>query len=173
MRIYCHHFAGNILPACRRSQISRRTSTYLSDSVFNCRLSIWFRHIRFIDIRKAPPPQTAALERAFSFTRTFSACVWTASFIITEDRRVSRRGNCHIILPSVCLGYTLFDADELRVPVHDQRNTSGKVTRHRQNPITKNLEVTNSRNFHGAASLFLDSTTTTTTRRHVQNNPWK
>jgi hypothetical protein len=36
MRIHCHHFAGNILPACRRSQISRRTSIYLSDSVFNC-----------------------------------------------------------------------------------------------------------------------------------------
>jgi len=26
MRIYYHHCAGNILPACRRSEISRRTS---------------------------------------------------------------------------------------------------------------------------------------------------
>ena len=38
--------------AYRKCQISRRTSIYLSDSVFNCRLSIWFRLILCIEIWK-------------------------------------------------------------------------------------------------------------------------
>jgi hypothetical protein len=39
--------------------------------------------------------------------------------------------------------FTLTDADDLRVSVHDQRHNLGKVTRRRENPITKNLEFTN------------------------------
>jgi len=66
----------------------------------------------------------------------------------------------------MCSGYTLIDADDPRVLVHDQKHTSGKVTRRRQNPITKNLEVTNFSPPHGLEDTELSWYSLTISRQY-------